>query len=80
MTSMCSVHSSTTLSIAFMLIHKLLVLKILEETKAVRGRPELSTLSREYTEYSFLGPPPSLPKAYFENVDFETPSQNGNAP
>ena len=34
----------------------------------VRGSlvQELSTLSRAYTEYSFLWPPPSLPKEYFE--------------
>ena len=45
-----------------------------------RGRPGLSTLSRAYTEYSFFAtPPPHLPREYFENVDFETPSQNRNA-
>ena len=31
----------------------------------------VNVLSKAYTEYSFLWPlPPSLPKEYFENVDF----------
>ena len=41
----------------------------------LRGHPEMSTLSRVYTEHSFLLP---IPKDYFENVDFETPFQNHN--
>ena len=47
----------------------------------LRGRRELSTLSGEYADYFFLWSLiPSLPEEYFENVDFETPSQDRNAP
>ena len=36
-----------------------------------RGRPELSTLSRVYTEYCFFVTSPTLPTV-LQNVDFES--------